>query len=348
MGNWLYKAADLWEQGRPHAQDARRRAAAGATSALEWSGERLTKVPAVERVVASKQFVQRAQTTYDDAREDLHEAMQRCEVALDGLGRLELDVLDHELRQFTSAFDQVKRIEVSPPRAAGDHIVQAAPQWSMDEADLKAVDMLQDAVRSGSVGAAVGGASWASAVALASASTDTALSSLSGAAATSATLAWFGGGSAAAGGLGVAGGVAVLGSLVATPALLAGGYLFHRRTMKIHEDAQTTVAEAERQASEMRVQQARLHLAVDRVRQLERVLRRVSSRLGEEVRWLQGLVNREPDYPSMPPADQQRLHAAVALAQTAKAIVDVPIFDDEGQLTSESALVVTDAEAVLT
>lgn len=65
MGNWLHKAGDLYEQGRPHAHDTRRRAAAGVASALEWSGERLTKVPAVERVVASKELVQQAQTTYD-------------------------------------------------------------------------------------------------------------------------------------------------------------------------------------------------------------------------------------------------------------------------------------------
>ena len=45
------------------------------------------------------------------------------------------------------------------------------------------------------------------------ASTGTSIASLSGAAATNATLAFFGGGSLAAGGLGMAGGTAVLGGL---------------------------------------------------------------------------------------------------------------------------------------
>lgn len=45
------------------------------------------------------------------------------------------------------------------------------------------------------------------------ASTGTAISTLSGAAATKATLAWLGGGALAAGGLGVAGGVVVLGAI---------------------------------------------------------------------------------------------------------------------------------------
>lgn len=49
------------------------------------------------------------------------------------------------------------------------------------------------------------------------ASTGTAISSLSGVAATNATLAWFGGGSLATGGAGMAGGFLVLGGIVAAP-----------------------------------------------------------------------------------------------------------------------------------
>ena len=58
----------------------------------------------------------------------------------------------------------------------------------------------------------------------AAASTGTAIATLSGAAATNATLAFFGGGSLAAGGLGMAGGTAVLGGLVAGPALCVIDY----------------------------------------------------------------------------------------------------------------------------
>lgn len=61
---------------------------------------------------------------------------------------------------------------------------------------------------------AIGGKSAALGIAgLGHASTGTAISSLSGVAATSAKLAWLGGGSLAAGGFGVAGGTAVLTAL---------------------------------------------------------------------------------------------------------------------------------------
>ena len=54
------------------------------------------------------------------------------------------------------------------------------------------------------------------------ASTGTAISSLSGVAATNATLAWLGGGTLAAGGLGMAGGAIVLGAIGIAGAVGAG------------------------------------------------------------------------------------------------------------------------------
>ena len=74
------------------------------------------------------------------------------------------------------------------------------------------------------LGAGAGAATFAAVSSLAVASTGTAISTLSGAAATSATLAWLGGGSLAAGGGGVAAGTAVLGGLVALPVLVIAGW----------------------------------------------------------------------------------------------------------------------------
>ena len=62
-------------------------------------------------------------------------------------------------------------------------------------------------------GLAAPAAVYAAAASLGTASTGTAISALSGAVATKATLAWLGGGALAAGGLGVAGGAVVLGAV---------------------------------------------------------------------------------------------------------------------------------------
>jgi hypothetical protein len=70
--------------------------------------------------------------------------------------------------------------------------------------------------------AAQAGALWGVST-YASASTGTAISSLSGAAAENALLAWLGGGSLASGGGGVAAGTAVLGLVTIVPRLIIGG-----------------------------------------------------------------------------------------------------------------------------
>ena len=78
-----------------------------------------------------------------------------------------------------------------------------------------------------SAGAAVAGYGGALCVAtsIGAASTGTAISTLSGAAAWNATLAWFGGGAIAAGGGGMALGSLVLGGITILPALAIGGFL---------------------------------------------------------------------------------------------------------------------------
>ena len=63
------------------------------------------------------------------------------------------------------------------------------------------------------------------------ASTGTAISSLSGAVATNATLAWLSGGTLAAGGLGIAGGAIVLGAIGIAGAVCAGR-LYKKRSEK--------------------------------------------------------------------------------------------------------------------
>jgi len=69
----------------------------------------------------------------------------------------------------------------------------------------------------GIVGGSMALGAWALVSAIGSASTGTAIGTLSGVAATNATLAWFGGGALAAGGAGMSGGMLVLGGIVAAP-----------------------------------------------------------------------------------------------------------------------------------
>lgn len=83
------------------------------------------------------------------------------------------------------------------------------------------------------------------------ASTGTAIYTLSGAAATNAILAWFGGGSLASGGLGMAGGTAVLGMAAAGPAVLVAGLAISKHCEKKLEEAIKAEEKAEKKMEEL-------------------------------------------------------------------------------------------------
>ncbi|WP_332108864.1 hypothetical protein [Streptomyces gossypiisoli] len=112
---------------------------------------------------------------------------------------------------------------------------------------------IRGAAAGGAAGAAVGGAAaygaFTAAALFGTASTGTAISTLSGVAATNATLALLGGGTLAAGGAGMAGGTLLLTGMVAAPAaaLAAAGFyvLRKRRTKKEEERLRTEVEAAE-------------------------------------------------------------------------------------------------------
>jgi len=138
---------------------------------------------------------------------------------------------------------------------------------------------------SATLGAGVGAAAGGSAAALvmtlvatsATASTGAAIGSLTGAAATSATLAWLGGGSLAAGGLGVAGGALVLASIVTLPALIAVGGVLAYQGHKMRAQAAT---DAER-----------LDQALDSLHDTDDALKRVWDWMKREQRTLEELTS---------------------------------------------------------
>ena len=80
--------------------------------------------------------------------------------------------------------------------------------------------------------AAVG--SWSLVALVGSASTGTAISTLSGVAATNATLAWFGGGALAAGGTGMAGGTLVLGGVALVPVIAVATWHSRSKTKEVN------------------------------------------------------------------------------------------------------------------
>ncbi|PGN04342.1 hypothetical protein [Priestia megaterium] len=97
---------------------------------------------------------------------------------------------------------------------------------------IDAGEMALNTAKGASAGVSSALGAWALVSTLGTASTGTAIGTLSGAAATNATLAWFGGGALAAGGGGMAAGTVILGGIVVIPALTLVGVFNHVQANK--------------------------------------------------------------------------------------------------------------------
>ena len=177
-----------------------------------------------------------------------------CGKALRQLGEEKLFVLNHSISAFLDTFSKIKNVDFRDSEGLDElgklHIDE------QDFVELKSMVTFAGSLAGGALAGTAGGAlvafsAYGAAQALAVASTGTAIASLSGAAATNATLAFFGGGSLAVGGLGMAGGTVVLGGLVAGPALLVMGFVAGHAAKKELEKARTNKAEAQQVAAQL-------------------------------------------------------------------------------------------------
>lgn len=100
------------------------------------------------------------------------------------------------------------------------------------ENTLNTASIAKNMARGTTAGLSTALGAWALVGTLGTASTGTAIATISGAAATNATLAWLGGGALAAGGGGMAAGAAVLGGIVLVPALAIMGVFSHVNASK--------------------------------------------------------------------------------------------------------------------
>ena len=202
------------------------------------------------------------------------------------------------------------------------------------------------------------------------ASTGTAISGLSGAAATNATLAWLGGGSLASGGLGMAGGTAVLGSVVAGPVLLVMGYLAAGKSEEALTQALTHSAEIDKAVEQLVSMSVALDAIDTRTQELAWVLQtlddrfqaaanRVSRMVGrvrrdreaiylDEGRPLpESLATQKIEYAKLSEKDQSSFNVMIALGSALYHVAKVEILDSEGRVTDKSKKTIKEMQHLL-
>lgn len=194
-----------------------------------------------------------ADSRHKENQARFQETNEKASRAMDKLGSLELEILS-SFQEFADTFERIK----NRPHFK-TYAIDGASIPAYDAEKLKEVSVGAGVLLGGLGGAALGtaggfaaaGATTAAVMALGTASTGTAIASLSGVAATNATLAALGGGAIAAGGGGIALGTTILGASTLGVGLLIGGVIFNIAGSSLSEKADEAWAQMRRAEKEI-------------------------------------------------------------------------------------------------
>lgn len=280
----------------------------------------------------------------DESADFLNRQRKACDTSLRQLGEEKLYILNSTMSDFLNSFTKIKNVDFRDSVGIDELSNLKIDEKEYDE--LKALVTFAGKVAGGAVAGTAGGAlvafgAYGAAQALACASTGTAIASLSGAAATNATLAFFGGGSIAAGGMGMAGGAVVLGGLVAGPALMVLGLVAGAAAKKNLDQAYINQAEAMELAEQLNTMSKQCEAIRRRTYMFYNLLARLDTYFLPLIYQMEDILKTEgDDYRSFKSESKKVVASCASVAASIKSVLDTPMLTDDGLLTEESSVIV--------
>lgn len=338
-------------------------------------------VDAKKNYARARDIVAEAQSDFENAKGRLEKTKTKVSKSLADLGKLRLEVETKQMKRFVDVVKQVNQASYKPITLGATSALVSLPELKeMETSCYQAADLMKDGIGAVSTGVLVGvGASGLASSIGVVAGTGTAIGSLTGVAATNATLAWLGGGSLAASGMGMAGGAAILGGAIAGPALAVMGFAAASKSEK-------ALTEAYEQESEIRliIEQVENGTALlTSIRERSEEMRAVISdlmtrfssvldvceqmieekhqaKLAIQTEWEEAgavkkvfrrLKGQKPDDPldftNFSQEDKDRYTILNLFGVALYRMIKVQVLDDEGLVTSESDQAVAEARTLL-
>lgn len=292
-----------------------------------------------------------AQSIAKKATDEANTSRKNSGDAITNLGKTKIRVLEDSMKPFIASFEKLHNVELT--NSVGLDELQ---KFRIDEGSfskLKEMQTMAASIAGGVVSGAVIGAitafgAYGGAMAIGAASTGTAIASLSGIAATNATLAFLGGGSLAAGGLGIAGGTAVLGGLVAGPALAVMGFIVGAKASANEDKAYSNLAQAKEFREKMETVKSMCKGIRMRANMFERLILKLNAWFVPLTYLLdQIIITSGTDYSLFTPEQKSTVAISMSLAGAIKAVLDTPILTTDGKLTPESETIANSVQGVL-
>ncbi|MGB3760627.1 MAG: hypothetical protein WBA07_30345 [Rivularia sp. (in: cyanobacteria)] len=274
----------------------------------------------------AKEIGENAQRDYEDAIYYLNAEREETNQLAEYYGEFQMNVMIDTIRRFIDFIEN----NIGNTKQSQQKFLEGLDGISVKQineyktATIEAEQFFQGGIKAiGGAAAGYGGAmSLATSVGVAS--TGTAITGLSGAAATNATLAWLGGGSLAAGGGGMALGSLILGGITVGPALMIGGFVFAGEQEKALTKARQYEAEVNKATAEIDAIGDFLAQVIRRIYELKDLLKSLNNRAIYGLDELESLPYFDPNQ------DAGKFQQVALLIKAISEIMKTPILDSEG------------------
>jgi hypothetical protein len=265
----------------------------------------------------AKEIGNNSEKRYKKSQNDLELCKEKTNRSLQELGELKLSIFKNQINHLVQT---MKKYKDAKSKLVGFNTTISIEELAqMERLVLKSLEISQGLGKGLGAGVTAAFGAYGSVGAFAAASTGTAISTLSGAAATNATLAWLGGGALSAGGFGVAGGTLALGGIVLGPALAIGGFML--------------ASKAEQALTQAKKYEADIDIAIAKFKESQVILKGIQANTQELGNALIQMAKRfdyiKVDNDRNPPA----LDKMIIIGKGLKNLLDIPTIQENGKAT---------------
>lgn len=320
-------------------------------------------VESAENNQEAERLIKEAKLKFYSKKVEANFIKDKTNKGLKELGELKLRIWDEKYSRLTSLFEKVINVECTEKvyidgELPNKNSFSRSQLREMKQLSLKAKEVVAGGAGALGAGALAGVAAYGGAMMFASASTGTAIATLSGAAATNATLAWFGGGSIAAGGVGMAGGVAVLGGIITGPILLVGGAILAGKAAENLAEARKVYAKAQKDIEEMNNAITMLDGIYKLCEMYRENIYKLSMKITEAMDKLEDCIRSKQnphyskddikvDYRTFNREEREIFQLTYLIAETLKILLETPLLTKDGAIDNNAKIKLVSAQEII-
>jgi len=262
----------------------------------------------------AKAIGESARTRYENAEYDLQSFRKRTNLEFEALGQVKVSIFNHQIKHLVDVIRKSKK--ASSILRGFKSGIDSLELKDMERLVLSSLEIEKGLGTGAVTGALAAWGAYGSVGMLASASTGTAISTLSGIAASNATLAWLGGGALSVGGFGMAGGALALGGIVLGPALAVCSFVL--------------ASKAEEALTQAHKYRAEVDIAIAEINKMKIVLLALQANAREVSAVLSQMAKRFDTIKVNDDSNRQAFDQMVIIGKGIKSVLDTPIMEQDG------------------